>query len=37
MGGEDDRALLRYFADRKVWLLEADEKPPRVHPYQDGQ
>jgi hypothetical protein len=37
MGGEDDRALLSYFADRKVWLLEADQKPPRLRPYEDGQ
>ncbi len=31
MSPEQNRHLLKYFADRRVWLLEADEKPPRLH------
>ena len=37
MGVDADRALVRYFADRNVWLLEPDERPPRLRPYEDGQ
>jgi hypothetical protein len=25
--------LLRYFRDRRVWLVEPDSNPPRVSPY----
>ncbi|MGH9660494.1 MAG: hypothetical protein ACRD96_18230, partial [Bryobacteraceae bacterium] len=33
MDAESNRELIRYFAGRKVWLVEADEEPPRVGPY----
>jgi hypothetical protein len=29
----DSAALLRYFADRKAWLVEPDVNPPRISPY----
>jgi len=34
MGDRDNQELLKYFNDRKVWLLEADETPPKLSPYQ---
>ena len=33
MDGESDRELVRYFHDRKVWLVEPDFDPPKVSPY----
>jgi len=33
MGASDDGLLVAYFKDRNAWLLEADEKPPRLSPY----
>jgi hypothetical protein len=33
MGAGENRELLEYFHDRRVWLVEADETPPRVSPY----
>jgi hypothetical protein len=37
MDAENDRELISYFKDRKLWLLEADEKPPRLSPYPVAQ
>ena len=32
LGPEEDAVLQRYYPDRKVWLLHADAKPPRLDP-----
>jgi hypothetical protein len=33
MGATKNQELIDYFKNRRVWLVEADEKPPRVSPY----
>jgi hypothetical protein len=33
MGVAKNHQLLDYFKDRQAWLLEADEKPPKLSPY----
>ena len=33
MGAEKNAELINYFKDRQVWLLEADEDPPKLSPY----
>ena len=33
MDAADNRELLQYFHDRRAWLVEADESPPKVTPY----
>lgn len=33
LGATEDEALLRYYPDRKAWLLEADATPPKLAPY----
>ena len=33
MGDEGNRDLLRYFNNRRVWLAEPDQRPPRITPY----
>lgn len=33
MGSAGNADLLQYFKNRHVWLLEPDEKPPRLSPY----
>jgi hypothetical protein len=34
--GKDMTPLLRYFHDRKVWIVEPDQVPPRREPYAGG-
>ena len=29
----ENEELINYFKDRRVWLLQADEKPARLSPY----
>ena len=31
----DDQRLRDYYTDRKAWVLIADEKPPRLLPFDD--
>jgi hypothetical protein len=33
MGPRANKELIRYYPDRKVWLVEPDEKPVRMTPY----
>ena len=33
MGAERNQELINYFRNRRVWLMEADEKPPRLVQY----
>jgi hypothetical protein len=33
MGAAGNRELLDYYKDRKVWLAEPDQVPPKVSPY----
>lgn len=33
MDATQNRKLLEYFKDRRIWLLEADARPPELVPY----
>jgi len=33
MSPPENQNLIHYFHDRKAWLVEADENPPRISPY----
>jgi hypothetical protein len=33
MGREQNAELLRYFQERRIWLVEADLTPPRLSAY----
>jgi hypothetical protein len=34
MGSEENEQLTRYFSNRTVWWLEADERPSKLLPFQ---
>jgi hypothetical protein len=34
MSSAENEELIRHFKDRNAWVVEADEKPPRLLPYQ---
>jgi hypothetical protein len=36
MGAAKNQELLSYYADRRVWLMEPDEEPPRLSAYVAG-
>jgi hypothetical protein len=37
MGAQPDQSLLEYFRDRRVWLLEPDQSPPKLVPYSSTE
>lgn len=36
MGPEKNKELIDYFKDRRVWLVYADDNPPKLEPYPDS-
>ena len=34
LSAPENAELLKYFIGRRIWLLEADERPPRLQPFQ---
>jgi hypothetical protein len=34
LGREENRKLMSYYKDRNVWLIQPDEKPPKLMPYE---
>ncbi|HET7101286.1 MAG TPA: hypothetical protein VFJ52_09065, partial [Terriglobia bacterium] len=37
MGPEKNKELIDYFKDRHVWLVYADDNPPRLEPYSESR
>lgn len=37
MSPQQDRPFLEYFHDRRIWLLEPDQSPPKLSPYPHGE
>ncbi len=37
MGTAENKELLKYYKDRRVWLLEADETPPKLSAYPPSE
>jgi hypothetical protein len=35
MGVQQNQELLNYYKDRRAWLMEPDESPPKLTPYRD--
>ena len=33
LGEEENRKLIQYFPNRKVWIVQPDLTPPRLSPY----
>ena len=36
MGPAKNQELIDYYKDRRVWLLYADERPPKLAPYSEA-
>jgi len=36
MGPAQNKELIQYYKDRRVWLLYADHEPPKLVPYSEG-
>jgi hypothetical protein len=36
LGPDENQKLLRYYPDRKSWLLQPDMHPPSLRPYESG-
>ena len=36
MGPAQNRELIRYYKNRRVWLVDADDQPPKLEPYSDA-
>jgi hypothetical protein len=36
MGPAQNRELIRYYKNRRVWLVDADDQPPKLEPYSEA-